>query len=269
MLYLVGTPIGNMGDVTLRALETLRAVDVVACEDTRHTGLLLQKLDIKKPLVSYYKHKEQEGTQEILALLRAGKDVALVSDAGMPVISDPGGVLVQAARREGLPISVVPGPTAVTSALALAGVTGGFVFIGFLSDKPKERDMQVVQYVTSPHPLVFYVASHDVVATFAYLYEKLGDRAVYVVKELTKLHEKVIETRLANPVDFDTHGEFVFIVEGNTEKSSVTMTAEEHVRRYMQMGLSKKDAVKTVAKERGVPRDEIYKAALNIDDETL
>lgn len=269
MLYLIGTPIGNMGDVTLRALQTLKEVDVVACEDTRHTGLLLQKLDIRKPLVSYYKHKEQEGTQEILALLREGKNVALVSDAGMPVISDPGGVLVQAARREGLPISVIPGPTAVTSALALAGVTGGFVFIGFLSDKAKERDMQVVQYITSPNPLVFYVASHDVESTFAYLYAKLGDRAVYVVKELTKLHENVIRTRLSCPVDFDKHGEFVFIVEGNTEKESVTLTAEEHVRRYMQMGLSKKDAVKTVAKERGVPRDEVYKAALNIDDETL
>lgn len=269
MLYLIGTPIGNMGDITLRALETLKAVDVVACEDTRHTGLLLQKLDIRKPLLSYYKHKEQEGTQDILALLRAGKDVALVSDAGMPVISDPGGVLVQAARREGLPISVIPGPTAVASALTLAGVSGGFVFVGFLSDKPKERDLQLVQYVTAPNPLVFYVAAHDVQSTFDYLLSKLGDRVVYVVKELTKLHESVIETRLSAPVDFDTHGEFVFIVQGNTAKESVTLTAEEHVRRYMQMGLSKKDAVKTVAKERGVPRDEIYKAALNIDDETL
>ena len=116
---------------------------------------------------------------------------------------------------------------------------------------------------------MFYVASHDVTSTFVYLYEKLGDRGVRVVKELTKLHEQVIETRLAHPVDFDTHGEFVFIVDGNTAKEAVTLTAEEHVRRYMEMGLSKKDAVKTVAKERGVPRDEIYKAALHIEDETL
>jgi len=258
-----------MGDITLRAIETLKAVDVVACEDTRHTGLLMQKLEIHKPLISYYKHKEQEGTQEILALLREGKNVALVSDAGMPVISDPGHVLVQAVRREGLPVTVVPGPTAVTSALALAGVSGGFVFIGFLADKRKDRDQQIVQYITSPNPLVLYVAAHDVTSTFAYLLEKLGDRGVYVVKELTKIHEQVIETRLSATPDFDLHGEFVFIVEGMQEKQTTSLSAEEHLKRYMRMGMSKKDAVKVVAKERGVPRDEIYKIALNIEDETL
>jgi len=269
MLYLVGTPIGNMGDITLRALDTLKSVDVVACEDTRRTGMLLQKLGIHKPLFSYYKHKEQEGTAAIVAMLKEGKNVALVSDAGMPVISDPGSVLVEAARREGLPTCVVPGPTAVTSALCLAGVTGGFVFVGFLSDKNRERDKQLVQYLTSPYPLVFYCATHDLESTFAYLLQKLGDRGVYVVKELTKLYEAVIPTRLSCPVDFDTHGEFVLIVEGKSEGDSVDLSPLEHLRRYMQMGLSKKDAVKAVAKERGVPRDEIYKVALTLDDETL
>lgn len=266
MLYLVGTPIGNMGDITLRALETLKAVDLVACEDTRHTGLLLQKLGVRKPLLSYYKHKEQEGTEEILALLREGKNVALVSDAGMPVISDPGGVLVEAARREGLAVTVVPGATAVTSAMALAGQSGGFVFVGFLSDKNKERDRQIVQYVTSPNPLVLYVAAHDVADTMAYLRDKLGDRGVYVVKELTKIHETVIRTTLGAEVDFDTHGEFVFIVDGKEESAATELSAEEHVRRYIAMGMSKKDAIKAVAKERGVPKDEIYKAALDIDE---
>jgi 16S rRNA (cytidine1402-2'-O)-methyltransferase len=268
MLYLVGTPIGNMGDITQRAVETLRSVDIVACEDTRHTGLLLQKLGIRKPLLSYYKHKEQEGTEEILGLLREGKNVALVSDAGMPVISDPGWVLVNAARKEGLALTVVPGPTALTSALCLAGVTGGFVFIGFLSDKHKEREKQLVQYVTSPNPLVFYCASHDIESTFAYLYDKLGDRQVYVVKELTKLYEAVINTHLGATVDFDTHGEFVLIVSGKEAGVSTDLTVTEHLKRYMEMGMDKKEAVKTVAKERGVPRDEVYKAALNIDDET-
>ena len=268
MLYLVGTPIGNMGDVTLRALDTLKAVDVVACEDTRRTGLLLQKLGIRKPLVSYYKHKEQEGTEAILAILKEGKDVALVSDAGMPVISDPGSVLVEAVRREGLPLTVVPGPTAVTSALCLAGVTGGFVFVGFLSDKNKERERQLVPYLASPQPLVFYCATHDLASTFAYLADKLGDRGVCVVKELTKVYEAVVETRLSAPIDFDTHGEFVLIVEGKAEGDSTNLTPEEHVRRYMAMGLDKKEAVKRVAKERGVPRDEIYKVALLIEDET-
>lgn len=269
MLYLIGTPIGNMGDITLRAIETLRAVDVVACEDTRRTGLLLQKLDIRKPLFSYYKHKEQEGTEAILTMLKAGKDVALVSDAGMPVISDPGSVLVQAARKEGLAVTVVPGPTAVTSALCLAGLTGGFVFVGFLSDKHKERERQLVPYLTSPDTLVFYCATHDLASTFDYLLQRLGDRAVWVVKELTKVYETVVPTRLSAPIDFDEHGEFVLLVEGKAEGDSTNLTPEEHVRRYMAMGLSKKDAVKAVAKERGVPRDEIYKAALLIDDETV
>lgn len=268
MLYLVGTPIGNMGDISQRAVDTLNMVDLVACEDTRHTGLLLQKLGVRKPLLSYYKHKEQEGTTAILALLKEGKNVALVSDAGMPVISDPGSVLVQAARREGLEIAVVPGPTALASALCLAGVTGGFVFIGFLADKAKERDLQLVQFVTSPLPLVFYCATHDIHSTFAYLLGKLGDRQVYVVKELTKIYEGVYDTRLSAPIDFDTHGEFVLIVSGMAESDSTTLTPAEHVRRYMSMGMSKKEAVKAVAKERGVPKDDIYKAALLIEDET-
>lgn len=267
MLYLVGTPIGNMGDISARAIETLQTVDIIACEDTRHTGLLLQKLGIHRPLFSYYKHKEQEGTQTICAWLAEGKNVALVSDAGMPVISDPGSVLVQKVRRLGLGVCVVPGPTALTSALCLAGVTGGFVFLGFMPDKAKARDAQLTPYINSPLPLVFYCATHDLADTFAYLGAKLGDRRVLVAKELTKVYESVYDTTLLTPIAFDTHGEFVLIVAGEQPKDYSHLTPEQHLRRYLAMGCTKKEAIKRVAAERGVPKDEIYKVALAIDEE--
>lgn len=267
MLYLVGTPIGNLDDISFRALKTLSTVDVIACEDTRHTGLMLQKYDIRKPLFSYYKQKEREGSETIIAWLQEGKNVALVSDAGMPVISDPGSVLIGEVRRLGLPVCLVPGPSAVTGALCLAGITGGFVFIGFLSDKAKERDKQITPYLTSPLPLVFYCATHDLASTFAYLADKLGPRTVYVAKELTKVYENVYQTNLSAPIDFDTHGEFVLIVEGKQEDDYTYLTPDQHVRRYLDMGLDKKEAVKRVAQERGVPKNEIYKVVLAMDEQ--
>lgn len=266
MLYLVGTPIGNMGDMSERAISTLQEVDLVACEDTRRTGLLLSKLGIKKPLVSYYKHKEQEGTEYLIEKMQGGCNVALVSDAGMPVISDPGAVLVRATREAGLSLCVVPGPSAVTAALCLAGITGGFVFLGFLSDKGKERDKQLVQYITSPLPLVLYCATHDIVDTLEYLFNKLGKRTVYVVKELTKLYENVFVGTLGEPLDFDTHGEFVLIVDGKEEGDATMLSPLEHLKKYLDMGIDKKEAVKRVASERGVRKDEIYKIALELDE---
>ena len=267
MLYLVGTPIGKMDDITQRAVQTLQQVDIVACEDTRRTGLLLHKLGISKPLVSYYKHKEQEGAHYLVQQMSAGKNVALVSDAGMPCISDPGGILVRLARQNGINIAVVPGPTALTSALCLCGINTGFVFLGFLPEKKTDKDKLLVQYVTSPLPIVLYCASHDIEDTFGYLHDKLGDRTVYVAKELTKVYESVVVTDLGHAVDFDTHGEFVLIVEGKAEDDSTRLTIEEHVLRYIRMGMDKKQAVKQTAKDRGVPKDVVYKAALEIQDE--
>ncbi len=267
MLYLVGTPIGNLGDITRRAIEVLSTVDLVACEDTRRTGILLQSLGIKKPLVSYYKHKEQEGSEYLVSKLREGLLVALVSDAGMPVISDPGAILVDKARQAGIEISVVPGPTAVASAVALAGYDKGFVFIGFLSPKRKDRESQLTPFVNSPLPLVLYCASHDVEDTFLVLYDLLGDRRLSVVKELTKLHEQVIVTRTSHAVDFDTHGEFVLIVEPRPQEDAPTLSPQAHLIKYLEMGMDKKEAVKQVAKERGVKKDEIYKVMLELEDE--
>lgn len=264
MLYLVGTPIGNLGDITRRAVEVLSSVDLVACEDTRRTGVLLANLGIKKPLVSYYKHKEQEGSEYLVSKLQEGLDVALVSDAGMPVISDPGAVLVNKAREAGVPISVVPGPSAVVSAVALAGFDKGFVFVGFLSSKRVDAERQLTPFVTSPLPVVLYCASHDLESTFAFLHEFLGDREITVVKEITKMYETVLTRRLSDPVDFDQHGEFVLLIHPMPQGVATELSPKEHLLKYLEMGMDKKEAVKLVAKERGVKKDEIYKVMLEI-----
>lgn len=266
MLYLVGTPIGNLGDITLRALEVLKSVDLIICEDTRHSAPFLHNYDIHKPLTSYHKYNEKEETPKLIEMLKKGKNIALISDAGMPCISDPGGILVNEARALGVDISVVPGPTAVASAVSLAGISNGFVFIGFLSDKNKLADEQITPFINVPLSLVFYCAMHDLDKTIDYLYQKLGDRRLIVIKELTKLHETVFVTTLKEGFSGDNRGEFVLIVDGKEATSiSVQLTPLEHLKSYMDMGLSKKEAIKKVADERGVKKDEIYKIALEID----
>lgn len=267
MLYIVGTPIGNMQDITLRALETLKSVDMIICEDTRHSAPFLHYYEIKKPLSSYHKYNEREETPKLIELLKSGKNIALISDAGMPCISDPGGILVKEARKEGIEISVIPGATAVTSAVSLAGISDGFVFIGFLSDKAKIADSQITPFINSPLSLVFYCGMHDIDKVCAYLLEKLGNRKLTVVKELTKLYETLEETTLSEGFSGDRRGEFVFIVEGKSaESTAVKLTALEHLKLYIDLGMTKKEAVKKVAEERGVKKDEIYKIALELKD---
>ena len=263
-LYLVGTPIGNLKDVTERAKETLARVDYVACEDTRRTVILMNNLGLKKPLLSYYKQKEKEGAEQIIALLKEGKEVALVSDAGMPVISDPGAVLVRRAREEGVSIETVPGPTAVTTAAALAGLDDGFVFLGFLPEKAADRKKRIAPFLHSPLPLVFYAGPHDVKGVLAYLYETLGDRKAYLAKELTKLHEALAETTLASGCAEEPRGEYVILVEGKeAENPLLSLSPEAHLAHYLDAGMDKKTAIKTVASERGVPKDEIYKLTVD------
>ena len=258
-LYIVGTPIGNLKDITERARETLAKVDMIACEDTRHTAILLSSLGIKKPLVSYYKQKERAGAEKLVELLKEGKEIALVSDAGMPVISDPGAILVKAAREAGIPVETVPGPTAVTTAAALAGLDGGFVFIGFLPEKKADKDKRIAPFLHSPLPLAFYAGPHDVKSLLDYLYAALGDRKVYLARELTKLHETLTEITLANGYSEEPRGEYVILVEGQEETSPyLDLSPEEHLRAYLDMGMDKKEAIKKVAAKRGVPKDEIY-----------
>ena len=263
-LYIVGTPIGNLGDITKRAEAILSSVDLIACEDTRRTAILLNALHIKKPLLSYYKQKEREGAEKITELLLEGKNVALVSDAGMPVISDPGAVLVKKARECGIKIETVPGPTAVTTAAALAGIEGGFVFIGFLPENNADKKKQIQSFKDSPLPLVFYAGPHDVNKLLAFLSKELGARKAYLAKELTKLHENLIEVSLGDTLEEEPRGEYVVLIEGKsqTEAPECALSPEDHLAKVLAEGIDKKTAIKRVAAERGVPKDEIYKLTL-------
>lgn len=265
-LYLVGTPIGNLKDITYRAVETLAAVDIIACEDTRVSLKLLSAYEIKKPLISYYKQKEKEGSAQITTALAEGKNVALITDAGMPSISDPGAVLVGECRRQGIKVEVVPGPSAVVSAVALAGIEAkGFTFMGFLAEKNKEKKEQIKDFVFSPFPLVFYSSPHNINEDAAFLCGELGDRKVYVVKELTKMFENATETCLKDFNIEEPRGEYVLIImpsEGENPLNNLTI--KQQVQHYMQSGLTKKDAVKRTASDRGLDKNSVYTEAIDL-----
>jgi len=264
-LYLVGTPIGNLGDVTFRALETLKNADVIACEDTRRTLPFLAGFEIKKPLISYYKHKEKEGTERIKELLNEGKNVALVTDAGMPCISDPGSVLVKELFVEGYAFEVVPGPTAVASAAALLGCENGFAFFGFLPEKKKEKKEVASEIKPLRRTALLYAAPHDVNDVLDFLYEELGDRDVALVKEITKIHENVKKGRLADLREENPRGEYVVAIEP-AEKDQTT--SEEEIKNRLEAliseGVDKKTAVKRVAEETGASKNVVYKLALDL-----
>lgn len=264
-LYVVATPIGNLGDITVRALEVLKTVDVIACEDTRHTLALLNKYEIKKPLVSYYKHKEIEGCVKIKNLLEEGKNVALVSDAGMPCISDPGSALVRALREENYQYTIVPGACAVVSAVALSGVEGGFAFLGFLPEKKKDVEKILSQYKIVDTNLVIYVAPHDVTNTIKTLYEVLGDRKVYVIKEITKIYESVIVGNLSDVVIDNPKGEYVLVLDRPIIKKE-EVTDEILIKEFNKKiadGMDKKTAIKAVADRYEISKNYVYKLTIN------
>lgn len=265
-LYIVGTPIGNLSDITLRAIEILKSVDVIACEDTRVSLTLLNAYEIKKPLVSYYKHKEREGTEKLIAELIDGKNVAIITDAGMPAISDPGAVLVESAHKNGIKVCVVPGASAVVSAIAMSGIQSkGFTFLGFLSEKNKERLAEIEPFIYSPLPLVFYSSPHNINEDAKFLFEVLGDRKVYVIKEITKLFESL---EIKNLKDFNIEnprGEYVLIAEGLIGENPLNdLTITEQVKHYMQSGMTKKEAIKRTASDRNVDKNTVYIEVLDL-----
>ena len=264
ILYLVGTPIGNLGDITSRAVETLKNADIVACEDTRRTLALLNTLSIKKPLMSYYKQKEKEGSQKILGLLEDDKNVALVSDAGMPCISDPGAVVVKEARERGYAVTVVPGPNAAVSALALCGIETGFTFVGFLPEKNKEKKELLEAFLSSPYPLVFYVAPHDLIKTTEYLFGALGGRKYYAVKELTKVFESVFSGRLGQDVVPDVKGEYVLIVMPREKKEVTDEEIVAELKAEIKLGVDKRSAVITASRILRVSENRTYKLSLTL-----
>ena len=266
-LTLVGTPIGNLSDFSPRAVAALQACDFIAAEDTRVTLKLLNHFGIQKPLVSYHDHNRRERGEQLCARLLGGENGVLVSDAGMPAISDPGEDLVDLCHQKGIPVGVVPGPTAVCSALALAGLpTGRFTFEGFLDVNKKPRRAHLESLRSESRTMVFYEAPHKLKATLADLLAALGDRRVALVREITKIHEQVIRTTLAEACQKydreDPRGEFVLVVEGAAPAEKAAATPEEAAalaRAYLGEGMSPSEAAKTAAAECGLKKGEVYR----------
>ena len=264
-LYLVGTPIGNLGDLSPRALETLSGVDFIAAEDTRVTGALLARFNIKKPLVSYYEHNLRQRGEQILARLQAGESCALCTDAGMPAISDPGCDVVRLCHEAGLPVVAVPGPSAVTTALALSGLdTGRFTFEGFLSTARKSRFEHLALLKNERRTMVFYAAPHKLKRTLADLLEAFGDREIALCREMTKLHEQVLRTTLSGAISHfeqtEPRGEFVLVLAGAVpcEQPPGEEGIEQALRQALAQGLSGRDAVKRVSEQCRAPKNQVY-----------
>ena len=267
MVVFVATPIGNLKDITLRALEELRAADAVFCEDTRRTMQLLNAYDIKKPLYACHKYNEREAAARILSLSREGRRVCVVSDAGMPVISDPGNAVCAALKEAGEGYTVVPGANAALCALILSGLPAQrFTFVGFLPEKKAERRALLQQYASARETLLFHCAPQDADEYIALLFEALGERRACAVREITKLHEESVPFLLSQGLAGEKRGEYVLVVEGAGERENPlnALPVREHVLHYMRAGLEKKEALKRAAKDRGVSKSELYKETLDL-----
>ncbi len=269
VLYLVGTPIGNLSDISERALKVLSEVDFIAAEDTRNSGKLLSYFDIKKPMVSYFEHNKRERGEIIVSRIEAGESCALITDAGMPAISDPGEDIVRICAERGVPVSVVPGPCAAVSALAMSGLfTGKFVFEGFLSTANNERREALESLKNERRTIIFYEAPHKLKGTLADLIKAFGDRKISLCRELTKLNEEVLRMTLSEAIAYYEEnmprGEYVLVMEGASKEEQkanafwAEMDEFAHVSYYTEQGLSKNDAIKAAAKDRGVGKSEIY-----------
>lgn len=273
-LYVVGTPIGNLGDMTYRGVETLSNVDFICAEDTRVTLKLLNRFGIKKPLVSFHEHTAYQICEGIVNRIALGETCAVVSDAGMPCISDPGADLIKMCIEHNIPTEVVPGPTAVASAVAMSNIPSArFAFEGFLSVTKKQRYEHLRSAAKDPHTLVFYEAPHKLVATLNDMLEYFGDRRISICRELTKIHEEVIRTTISKAIKYyaevSPKGEFVLVVEGCPESEvGAEMTFDEAVsraQRLIESGMKPSEACKEIAAVTGIKKGELYSAVVNID----
>lgn len=268
-LYVVGTPIGNLGDISPRCAETLEKADFIAAEDTRVSLKLLNHLGIKKSLVSYYEHNKSESGPKIVERILLGENCALVTDAGMPAVSDPGEELVDLCVKEGIRVVCVPGPCAAVSALAVSGLPSGrFCFEGFLPAEKKERAERLELVKSETRTMIFYEAPHKLRATLTAMLKTLGDRELSISREITKLHEETVRTTLSAACSYyaenEPKGEFVLIIRG-AEEEETQITLEEALRLVEEMrseGASLKDAVKSVARDHGLSRNELYDLAV-------
>jgi 16S rRNA (cytidine1402-2'-O)-methyltransferase len=277
-LYLCATPIGNLDDITFRVLESLRNADVIAAEDTRHTIKLLNHFDIKTPMTSYHEFNKIDKARILVEDLKAGKNIALVSDAGTPGISDPGEELVKFCHEAGIEVTSIPGPAACITALTMSGLsTRRFCFEGFLPMDKKEREVVLERLKKETRTTVFYEAPHRLEKTLKVFYEAVGNRRISICKELTKRHEKSWLTTLEEAVAWygenDARGEYVLVIEGIDPKvleeekqaSWETMSIEDHVALYESKGKTKKEAMQSVASDRGMTKREVYQYLIRND----
>lgn len=268
MLYFVATPIGNLKDISYRAIEVLNSVDVIACEDTRNSLKLLNYYNIHKKLIAYHKYNEENSSEGIIALLNEGKDVAIISDAGMPVISDPGETIIKKLRENNIDYTVIPGANAGLCALILSGLDAGrFTFVGFLPDDKKMRENLLAEIKDYKTTLLFYVAPHDVISVCEKLYNVLGKRKAVLVNEITKMYEKTFNFNLGDEINFEPKGEYVLVVEGSKKievNDLKSLSIKDHLFYYINLGETKADAIKKVAKERGVNKNEVYQVAIDL-----
>ncbi len=269
MVYIVATPIGNLEDISYRAIEVLKLVDCIYCEDTRHSLKLLNAYEIKKPLFSCHKFNEKEASKKIIQLAREGKNVALVSDAGTPVVSDPGNILCKELYENGIEFTIIPGACACISALVLSALPADkFAFIGFLRGKNTEKKDFLKPYINLDMTMIFYSAPQDVDDDIKLLYEVFGDRECVAVREITKIHEEAKHFNLKNGLDGEKRGEYVLVVSGGERKecSLNSLSEIEHINYYIAQGLDKKEALKQTAKDRGVSKSDLYKFTIKDND---
>lgn len=276
-LFLCATPIGNLGDMTPRVIETLESVDVIAAEDTRNSIKLLNHFNIKTPMTSYHEYNKVEKAENLIAQMQAGKNIALITDAGTPAISDPGEVLVQKCQEAGITVTSLPGPAACITALTLSGLsTRRFCFEGFLPADKKERKAVLEDLKVESRTMILYEAPHHLKGTLKELYDVLGNRKITLCRELTKKFETIFPTTLEESLEYyesnDPRGEYVLVLEGKShqqkaeEKQAVLseIPIEEHMKMYEEKGIDRKEAMKLVAKERGISKRDVYNYLLTI-----
>jgi len=274
-LYICGTPIGNLDDTTFRAVKTLEKVDLIAAEDTRRTEKLLNHFKIDNNLTSYHEHNEREKAEKLITELKDGYDIALVSDAGMPGISDPGLILIKEAIQAKIEIIPVPGPTALIPALVVSGIqTDKFSFFGFVPRKGKEREQFIEEIINEQKTTIFYESPYRVKKIFEDLSEKIPERKAALIREITKIHEEKIYGTVSEIQDkialSEIKGEIVVVIEGRTKEEVDTeswtdISILEHVQLFMDNGYTKKEAIKKVAEVRGIQKKKVYKEAIQIN----
>ena len=276
-LFLCATPIGNLGDMTPRVIETLETVDVIAAEDTRNSIKLLNHFNIKTPMTSYHEYNKVEKAENLIAQMQAGKNIALITDAGTPAISDPGEVLVQKCQEAGIAVTSLPGPAACITALTLSGLsTRRFCFEGFLPSDKKERKAVLEDLKEESRTMILYEAPHHLKGTLKELYDTLGNRKITLCRELTKKFETIFPATLEDALEYyennDPRGEYVLVLEGKshqqkTEEKQAQLSEipiEEHMKMYEDKGIDRKEAMKLVAKERGISKRDVYNYLLSL-----